>query len=196
LGPDNRPNEIAEKCGTPYIRGKYLMHKKLREMKISDRTIVLFPTWVLGGDNKHPYSHATLAIKSFIKYLSFLRFFKVDVSFHFIHAKDIAMITYYLLKSDAKNGELVLGNDMITFYRITKEICSYFHKRIYFQLPISDKFVSFAAKLVGRKLSGWDKYCLKNRHQVYKVVNCRTFAIESNLTTFNGILDDIIITCN
>ncbi len=189
LTSENKLLENAGEIGTSYIRGKYLCYKRLPELKIHDRIITLFPTWVLGGDAKHPYSHATLGIRNAIKWLWFLRFFSADVSFHFIHAQDIAFIVDYLLKNDIKESNLVLGNALITADQFIKEMCDYINRRVYFRMRISPRLVDF---LFRSKLSAWDKYCLNKRHFEYKVTNPQTFRITPQFATVASMLDAML----
>jgi nucleoside-diphosphate-sugar epimerase len=191
LGPDNRVMEKVGEIGTSYIQGKYRCYKALPQLKVYDRIITLFPTWVLGGDSRHPYSHATAGILGAIKWLWLIRFFTFDISFHFIHARDIALIVDHFLKNEVKEKEFVLGNRLITADRLIEEICVYFHKPLYFRLSISPAFVEWVASVFGKGLSLWDKYSLERRSFEYKVVNARTFGIPSQHETVSDILRDL-----
>lgn len=190
LGPDNKPVPEAETLGTHYIRGKYLFHKKLPELPIYPKVVTLFPTWVLGGDKNHPFSHALSGILAIKNWLRLVRFFTVDASFHYIHAKDIARITAYLLKNEVKDKEFVLGNPSITATQLIKEICAYYKVPVYFQLPISVQLAITAAKMTGHQLHPWDLYCFERRNFVYKTVNAASFGLTSNVKTIAEIIAD------
>ena len=192
LGPDNQPLEAAEIFGTHYIRSKYRIYKKLPSLPIYPKIITLFPTWILGGDDCHPYSHATQGIIAVKKWLWLLRFFTVDVRFHYIHAMDIARIVKHLLKNTASENKLVLGNDPISASQLISEVCDFFGKKIYFRIPLGLPFVKFLAAVTGRKLHPWDLYCFERRSFVYKTVNAESFGIKSNLNTIKDILSDTI----
>jgi len=191
LGPDNRVMEKMGEIGTSYIQGKYRCYKALPQLKVYDRLITLFPTWVLGGDSRHPYSHATAGILGAIKWLWLIRFFTFDISFHFIHARDIALIVDHLLKNEVKEKEYVLGNSLITAGQLVREICDYFNKPVYFRMRISPAFVEMAASIFGKGLSPWDKYCLERRSFEYRIVNARTFGLRSQHETVSDILKDL-----
>lgn len=191
LSSDGKVNKETLDYGTPYIKGKYLMHQKLQGMPLYDKTITVFPTWVLGGDSKHPYSHASTAIKDSTKWLWLLRFFGVDIKFHFIHAKDIAAIVDHLLKSPVKNGEYILGNTAISADEIIDKACEYFKIKRYFKVPVTENFIRKSAKLLRKELTPWDDYCLKNREQVYSCVNTGTFGIRSDLDTTEKIFTEL-----
>ncbi|OGB90799.1 hypothetical protein A2625_07145 [candidate division WOR-1 bacterium RIFCSPHIGHO2_01_FULL_53_15] len=191
LGENNRPVPEAETLGTHYVRGKYLLHKKLPELPIYPKMITLFPTWVLGGDKLHPYSHASTGIIEAKKWLWLIRFFTVDAKFHFIHAADIARITYYLLENETKEKELVLGNPAITASQFIRQTCRYFRIPVFFQVPISLPFVILLADLTGHKLHPWDLFCFRKRHFVYKTVNASAFNLKYDRGTVQGALNGL-----
>ena len=188
LGPDGKPLKEAETTGTHYIRSKYQFHKKLPDLKIYPRVTTLFLTWVLGGDAKHPYSHASAGIKEIKKWLWLIRFFTVDASFHFIHARDVAAITKHLLENEVKEKEYVLGNAPVTAGEFIRETCRFYGQKVYFQIPISLPLVQALAFLTGRKLHPWDLYCFKRRHFTYRAVNAETFGIPSDLQKIQKVL--------
>lgn len=194
LGPDNKPSEAAEKFGTHYVRSKYRFHKNLPELKIYPKVITLFPTWVLGGDKKHPYSHASSGLLGMQNWLWLVRFFSVDASFHYIHARDLAQIVLHLLKNPAKKKEYVLGNAAITAAEFIRQTCAFYNptivgkSKVYFQLTIPLWLVILLAKLTGHKLHPWDLYCFRRRHFQYKVDNLENFGINSKLKTISEIL--------
>jgi nucleoside-diphosphate-sugar epimerase len=190
LGKDNRPVPEAETLGTHYIRGKYLFHKKLPELPIYPKVVTLFPTWVLGGDRTHPYSHALAGILAVKGWLRLIRFFTVDAQFHFIHARDIAALTGYLLRHGTKEKSYVLGNAPIAAGRLIREICAYFGVPVYFQLPLSVPLAILAARLTGHRLHPWDLYCFERRSFVYQTVNAASFGLPSHLSTIQEILKE------
>lgn len=190
LGPGNKPVPEAETLGTHYIRGKYLFHKKLPELPIYPKVVTLFPTWVLGGDKNHPFSHALSGILAIKNWLRLIRFFTVDASFHYIHARDIARITAKLLKNEIEKKEYVLGNPPITATQLIKEICAYYKVPVYFQLPISVPLATTAAKMTGHQLHPWDRYCFEHRNFIYQTVNANSFGLTSGVKTIAEILAD------
>ncbi len=193
LDSDNQPIKNIDKIGTPYIQAKYLCYKKLPELKIYDRIITLFPTWILGGNGQHPYSHASWVILKLLKWLWLIRFFKLDIRFHFIHAKDIALIVNYILKNEVDKSELVLGNPAISSEEFVREICEAFNRKIYFQINISSRFIRSLSLLSGKRLPAWDDFCLKKRHFEYKVVNTQTFGIKSDYQTIGETLKELTV---
>ena len=191
LGSNNKADKKVLSCGTPYIKGKYKMHRELLTSTLKDRIITLYPTWVLGGDAKHPYSHASTAIEGSIRWLWLLRFFSVNIKFHFIHAKDIAAVTAHLLNSSVTKGDHVLGNTAITADEIIDKACAYFKVKEYFKIPITEGFVRKAAKILRKELTPWDDHCLKTRQQLYSCANPATFGLNSDLDTIEKIFGEL-----
>lgn len=192
LGPDNKPTEAAEQFGTHYIRSKYRFHKKLPELTLYPKVITLFPTWVLGGDKTHPYSHASAGLSGIRNWLWLIRFFSIDATFHYIHAQDLAQIVLYLMKNQTNKNEYILGNKAVTATEFIRQTCLYFKSRVYLQLTIPLWLVIMLAKLTGHKLHPWDLHCFKQRHFQYKVDNLENFGINSNLKTVSEILTNLL----
>ena len=189
LGADNRPVPEAETLGTHYIRGKDQMFKKLPELKIYPNIVTLFPTWVLGGDKNHPYSHATAGILALRRWLWLIKHLSVDASFHFIHAKDLARIAAHLLVNNHPGKEFVLGNAPLSANQFLREVCSFYGQKTFWQIPISLPLVKTLAAILRRQLHPWDLYCLEKKHFVYQTANAETFGLKSELATVAGILE-------
>lgn len=191
LDENNRPLPEALSLGTPYISSKYRFHEELPKLPIFPKVVTLFPTWVFGGDSRHPHSHAAEGLKEVHKWAWLLRFFTVDASFHFIHAADMAKITKYLLENETKEKEYVLGNPLITAQELIKQISDYYHQKIFFQIPISLPLVLALAKILRKQIQPWDRYCLEKRHFRHQTVNCASFGLTSDRQTVSQILDSI-----
>ncbi len=184
----NQPVEIAGEHGTAYIRTKYDMLMKRDSFPLQDRLVTLYPTLLFGGSPHHPYSHITAGLHEVTQWLSVVRFLKVDASFHFIHAEDIAQIVAYLLEYPTLESDWVLGNPAMTFNQSVTEMCSYYQKRIYFRLPVPIRFLRGIAFILNIKLSPWDDYCLQHRHFVHNTVNAHTFGLSSRFISLDQIL--------
>jgi nucleoside-diphosphate-sugar epimerase len=130
-------------------------------------------------------------MQSMFKWLWFLRFFTVDLRFHFIHAADLARIADYLLENEVEGKQFVLGNAATSESRFMREVCAYFHKRVYFRIMLAPSFIKTAAKLFRKELSPWDLFCLDHRSFQYQTVNAATFGIPSKYQTLSGVLEDL-----
>ena len=192
LGPDNHLLKEAEKYGSRYILSKYRFYKKLPELRIYPNVVTLFPTWVLGGDAKHPYSHAGSGIVQLRKWLWLLRFFTVDVSFHYIHARDIAGIVKHLLDTESQEKNYVLGNPAITADQFIKEACRYSGLPVHFQFKITLPLIKALSLLSGKALRSWDLFCLEKRYFTHRTVDAAHFGLRSDLRTVEQILKDLI----
>jgi nucleoside-diphosphate-sugar epimerase len=187
-------NQLLVKAGTEgtsYIRSKYFCYKKLPELKIYDRIITLFPTLVFAGNRQYPQSHISRDISKVAKWINIIRFFKVDSSFHFIHACDVSLIVKHLLESETEQSNFVLGNKSITVGQFIKEICEYLNKKVFFQINLSS-LLKMLAIFLKNKFHPWNLFCFRSRYFRYKVVNTSTFNIKSDYQTIRGILKDFL----
>lgn len=189
LNEQNRPLEIAGRSGTAYIRSKYEMLMHLDQVALRDRMITLYPTLLFGGSPHHPYSHITAGLKDVIRWLNLLRFLRLDASFHFVHAEDIAEIVAYVLREIDPPTDLVLGNPPITFNQCVEQVAAYYRKRIYFRVPFPIRLARSLAFLFRVRLSEWDDYCIQHRHFVYQSVNTQTFDLPSQFLTVADLLN-------
>ena len=189
LGPNNALLEEAGKIGTCYITSKYRCCQKISQLKIYDRIITLFPTWVLGGDKTHPYSHAMTGIAAAPKWLWLLRFLSIDLRFHFIHAEDIASITAYLLSHENTEKKYVLGNSPITAEELIDEMCAYYNVKRGWRLKITPAMVRNITNLLRRPLCEWDLYCIERKDFTYKTVNAASFMLPSRQSTIRDVID-------
>lgn len=167
LGRNNTLLPEAIECGTPYIRSKYLCHQKIQSLAIAPKVTTIFPTLVFGGDERKPYSQISAGLADVMKWMTLVRFFQADGSFHFTHAQDIATVVAHLIDHPPAAGEpreLVLGNPAIHVNDAVEEICAYLHQRIYFRIPLSLRLADLFIALFNVHVSEWDRFCLRYRH--------------------------------
>lgn len=189
LGRDLQVLPEAEQWGTAYIKTKYKCFVKLPESTIADRIVTVFPTLVFGGDRTHPYSHLSRAIAIFRKYAWLLGRINLEARFHYIHAHDIAAIVRYLLEAAEVKDKYVLGNEAVTVGEFTQRVAKYFGHNCRWQLTLKPKTIYGLAKLLGVKISDWDRFCLNYFDFSYnEVVNGRTLGIATEYGSIEGIL--------
>jgi len=188
-----KPLPEAEMYGTNYIQSKYRFYQKLPELKIFPKVITLFPTWVLGGDQLHPYSHALQGILELRPWFWLIRFFTAEAHFHFIHAQDLASITKHLLENETTEKNFILGNPAVSASQFIREVCHFYRLKVYFQIPITPSLIRTLAFLLRKKLHPWDLYCLKRKNFTYPVVDASTFGINSRFKTIEEILQALSI---
>lgn len=153
----------AGEIGTDYIRSKYLCYQKLQQVE-GLAIATLFPTLVLGGDDRKPKSHLTAGLPDVVKWVDLLRWFRADGSFHYIHARDIAAIALHFLRSSPIQGDFILGNDRTTVNDLVEAICAYRGKRIYLRIPLSFALANVFIVLFRIQMAAWDRFCLRTRH--------------------------------
>ena len=192
LGKNNQLLPEAGELGTSYIRSKYKAYGKIRGSEFSDKTVILFPTLVLGGAPDRPWSHVSGGIRSgeHKHYLKWVRFFYVDGEFHFIHAKDIATIVGQVIAQDLPSADYVMGYPSISAKRTIELLCQAFNTPMLLRVKLPVKSILFLAKLFGIKMAPWDYFCIRNPHFVYKTVTPKDFGGVDLYPTLNHLATD------
>jgi nucleoside-diphosphate-sugar epimerase len=192
----DRHNQLlpeAGAIGTDYIKSKHRCFSSLGELALADRITTVFPTLVLGGDERKPYSFLSADLPKVTQYANLLRWIKADGSFHFIHGRDIAEVVRYLIEhpevADKYDRKLVLGNELVQVEKGIQEICGYLGQKVYFQLPLPTALIDPIIKIFNIRMTEWDYFCLKNRHFRHDpIVNPRTFGLPSYAGSLSEIL--------
>ncbi|MGF1494422.1 MAG: NAD-dependent epimerase/dehydratase family protein [Microcoleaceae cyanobacterium] len=205
LDRDNQLLPQAGEIGIDYIRSKYECLNRLLELRPNLPPIrFLFPTLVLGGDEKKPYSHLSAGISEVTRWIFLIRWLKTDASFHFIHGADVAqMVTYFVqhppkaLPKQSEPEYFVLGNHRITVNQAVEETCDFFSHRIYFRFNLSLWLANLIIVVFRIQMAEWDRFCLNYRHFTYQnVVSPRTFGLTGYCETFTDALKDNLSTKN
>ncbi len=191
LDRDNQLLREAGELGIDYIRSKYICFQQLSHLAIAPKITTVFPTLVLGGNEQKPYSHLSGGLSKFLAWIDLIRFLKVEGSFHFIHAQDIAQIIKYLINHphNQTSRKLVLGNLPITVNQCVREFCTYLNKKIYFRLSLSPWLANFIITAFQIQMAAWDRFCLEYRHFSYKnPVSPASFGLPTYCATPRDIL--------
>jgi nucleoside-diphosphate-sugar epimerase len=191
LDRSDRLLDAAGELGTDYIRTKYECYSQLVKLRNVPKITTVFPTLVLGGDHKKPYSHLYAGLPDVTKWIGLIRWFKADGSFHFIHARDIAQVVRYLVDRPPTQSfnQIVLGNKRLTVNQAVEEICAYFNKKIYFRIPLSIGLANFFIKIFRIYMDDWSRFSLEYRHFTYKnPVNPATFGLTNYCDTLADVL--------
>ena len=196
----DRNNQLllpASQFGHDYIRTKYQCFEQLSHQAIADKIIAVFPTLVFGGEQNKPYSHLSAGITDVTKWISLIRWFSLEGSFHFIHAQDIAKIISYLVEnpdyapnSSAESvGCLVLGNPAISVDQAIAQITSYFNKKVYLRIPLYIWLTNVLIKLFKIQMDDWSRFSLDYRHFTYaNPVTPASFGLQNYCSTVEELL--------
>lgn len=195
LGRDEQVLPEAKSLGTEYVKAKAICYEKLMAMELAFPVFTVFPTLVIGGATHKPYSHFASGLPEVLKWAALIRFLKIDGSFHFIHAQDIAAIVLQIVQHPelAPSHKLVLGNAAMTANDLIETLCTFAKKRIYFQLDLKPWLVSVLTRLFNIRMGDWDYFCLSYRHFQYaNPVNPKTFNQTGYCPTFKDVLSQNI----
>jgi nucleoside-diphosphate-sugar epimerase len=198
LDRNNKLLFSASQFGHDYIRTKYQCFTQLSEQAIADKIIAVFPTLVFGGEKNKPYSHLSAGITDVTKWIGLIRWFSLDGSFHFIHARDIAKVINYLVEnpdfSPTSNNTsevdcLVLGNPAISVDRAIAEISSYFNKKIYLRIPLYMWLTNILIEIFRIQMDSWSRFSLDYRHFTYdNPVTPASFGMQNYCSTVEELM--------
>lgn len=200
LNRDNQPLPEAKTLGTDYVRTKYICHERLQTLAIAPKITTVFPTLVFGGDGKKPYSHLSAGLDDVLKWMKLIRFFRIDGSFHFVHAQDIADVVTHLADHPPQAGdsrELVLGSDAVQVNQAIREICRYLGIPILVQIPLFLQLANIIIVLFRIQMEDWDRFCLSYRHFSYQnPVSPATFGKTPYCATVDELMKVSGISCS
>lgn len=187
----DRQNQLlpeAKEMGNEYLKSKYLCYEKLEKLEISKKITKLFPTLVIGGGERYPYSAVTAGIPEVAKWAKLIRFFKADGSFHFIHGHDIAQVVRHLIDNPPAERSLVLGNQKITVNQAIEETCDYLGLRPIPAIPLlwmADILIFLFRIQVGE----WDRFSMRYRHFTHlNPVSPASFGMANYCSTMEDVL--------
>ncbi|MGB3532026.1 MAG: NAD(P)-dependent oxidoreductase [Microcoleaceae cyanobacterium] len=193
LGQDNQLLKEAGEIGTDYIKSKYhCLYQILQIAADLPPLRILYPTLVFGGDKNKPVSHLSSGIAEVTKWISLIRWFKAEGSFHFIHGADIAKVVEILISKPINSERvehLVLGNKPIKLNEAIQEVCGFYKKRIYFRFNLSPWLINFFIVLFRVQMADWDRFCLDYRHFTYQnIINPERLNQSGSYPTLTDIL--------
>lgn len=185
------PLAAAKELGTDYIRSKYLCMEQLATLEAAPTIVKLFPTLVFGGDRHKPYSFLSADFPKLLHWVDFIRWFKAEGSFHFIHAQDIAQVVVHLIEHPETTpaDNLVLGNPEITVNECIRTLCTFSQRRIYGQVDVSPLLANTIVKIFNIQMADWDRFCLQYRYFGYdRPVSPATFGLACSYPTLTDLL--------
>ena len=183
--------------GTEYIQTKYQCYENLRKSSFAKKTCVVFPTLVFGGTlkgkSRYPVSYLTEGLKQAKRWLWIARFLKIDAKFHFIHAKDIAQICGFLIKSTEKRNygfkKYVLGQKFITIDEAILTLLNNYRIKRYFALRLNKSIIKFLLKVLPIQTTNWDNFSINKYNFNHKpIANPETFGLKSYAKSLKEVL--------
>ena len=174
-----------------YIKSKYRAHEEIEKANFKVPVYTLYPTLVMGGNAHVYYSHISGGIRDYHKWARILRFFSVDGACHFIHTRDIAEIVWHLIANDVEQRKFVLGQEKMTVKQVIQNISEVGGWKVWFQIPLSTKFILSLTKLLRIKIDPWGMYCINHSEQVYQVTSPTDLNLTNHFPTFKQAIRDI-----
>ncbi len=188
LGSDGAALGAAGEHGTEYIRSKHAALGGLVRTRNAKRVVTLFPTVILGGDDRHPVSPALRGLREFLPFIGLLRFLTLDARFHVVHAYDVARVAVHLLAAEiVPEPPIVLGIPALAVGEALARLARLHGHGPVPQLDLTALALALPA-LVPHKFTDWDRYCLRHRDLSYPVVDIAAWLGPSGFETLEGIL--------
>lgn len=171
LDRDLRLLPEAAQHGTAYIRAKHQLVQEIETRAGAARITGVFPTVIFGGGSRPvnaPLSHAARMLFENIRWLPVIRRLAAPGRLHLIHPADIATLTRHYAAEDRKGtSRIVFGNPVTTVNEMIDAIANAAGQRQRPWLRITENRVNLAARLLGVKMSPWDRYCAEHLDQCY-----------------------------
>jgi nucleoside-diphosphate-sugar epimerase len=177
------PEALSE--GTEYIQTKALCLQQLEEHALADRIVALFPTLVFGGraDGTGPFpaSYLTAGLEEACRWLWLAKWLRVEASFHFIHAADIARVCAHLLsRPQGPNPEpgqgrvrrLVLGQPAMTVNDTVRRLTRWrggWPPPV--GLAVTPALVELLIRLLRLEITAWDRFSIRQRHFLHEPIS-------------------------
>ncbi len=178
-----KPLPEAFKFGTEYIQTKAICLQQLEDHPLAEKIIAVFPTLVFGGilNNKDsfPTSYLTQGLKEAIKWLWLARWLRLDSSFHFIHAADIAFVCGHLAttphppnidQEDSLLRKIVLAQPPISVNQAIDALLKWRRIHKVPGLPLWGWLIEALLKVLPIELSSWDRFSIKQRHFIHEPI--------------------------
>jgi nucleoside-diphosphate-sugar epimerase len=197
------PEALTE--GTEYIQTKALCLQQLEEHPLAERIVAIFPTLVFGGrvDGSGPFptSYLTAGLGEACQWLWLAKWLRVDASFHFIHAADIARVCLHLLSTPQQpNPErhqgrvrrLVLGQPALTVNDTVRRLARWRHSWIPpLGIAITPWLVDVLIRLLRLEVTAWDRFSIQQRHFVHEPISPpERFGLVSHAANLEAVFED------
>lgn len=197
------PEALTE--GTEYIQTKALCLQQLEDHPLADRVVAVFPTLVFGGrvDGTGPFptSYLTAGLQEACRWLWLAKWLRVEASFHFIHAADIARVCAHLLAAaQGPNPEpgqgrvrrLVLGQPAVTVNDTVRRLLRWRGGWLPpLGITITPWLVETLIRLLRLEVTPWDRFSIRQRHFVHQPISPpERFGLASHAPTLEAVFAD------
>ena len=178
-----RPLPEALAYGTEYIQTKARCLRDLEQHPLASKIVAVFPTLVFGGrvDGTSPFptSYLTEGLAEASKWLWLARWLRVDASFHFIHAEDIARICGLLAtrphEPNREPGQgalrrVVMGQPAISVNDTVKTLCRWRGVARTPGIPLWPWLIETLIRVLPIEVNAWDRFSIRQRHFIHDPV--------------------------
>ena len=176
------PESLA--YGTEYIQTKARCLRDLEQHPLAAKIIAVFPTLVFGGrlDGTSPFptSYLTQGLADISRWLWLARWLRVDASFHFIHAEDIARICGgFATRPHEPNREpgqgalrrVVMGQAAISVNEAVATLCRWRGVSRTPGIPLWPWLIETLIRVLPIEVNAWDRFSIRQRHFVHEPVS-------------------------
>ncbi len=188
LGRGNILLPEARTQGTAYVQSKYECYLDAQSSSLHDKIIHVFPTVIISGDEHHPFTHIGEGLSRMRHQIRWLKYFYIDLGFHFIHTQDIARIVAHMLDHEMPEHDYVLGNDYVLYKDFIRDVAASYQKKPIFQLKIPRWLIRLVIKLGRLQVEPWAFFCYEYKYFKYNTVNCQTFGLPTEKMSARGML--------
>ena len=190
--------------GTEYIQTKARCLRDLEKHPLASKVVALFPTLVFGGrvDGTSPFptSYLTEGLAEGSKWLWLARWLRVDASFHFIHAEDIALICGLLAtrphEPNCEPGQgalrrVVMGQPAISVNNTVKTLCRWRGVARAPGIPLWPWLIETLIRVLPIEVNAWDRFSIRQRHFIHdSVTQPERFGGSSHVPDLATVLSD------
>ena len=199
-----RPLPEALAYGTEYIQTKARCLQDLEQHPLASKIIAVFPTLVFGGrvdgTSSFPTSYLTEGLREISRWLWLARLLRIDASFHFIHAEDIARIcgglatTQHEANREPGQGALrrvVMGQPAISVDEAVATLCRWRGVSLTPGIPLWPWLIETLIRLLPIEVNAWDRFSIRQKHFIHEPVSQpERFGGVSHAGTLETVLSD------
>jgi len=199
-----RPLPDALAYGTEYIQTKARCLQDLEQHPLASKIVAVFPTLVFGGrvdcTSSFPTSYLTDGLREISRWLWLARWLRIDASFHFIHAEDIARICGGLAtrQHDANREpgqgalrRVVMGQPAISVDEAVATLCRWRGVSLTPGIPLWPWLIETLIRILPIEVNAWDRFSIRQRHFVHEPVSQpERFGGVSHAGTLETVLSD------